>query len=170
MDTTDSARLEALRHWCFDGQNLVEAVMWWIVAAVALGGTAISLQAPINAALAKELGGPVPASAVSFGVGFIVLITVALIQGQGGAFLKLPQVPTWTLVGGCLGAWYMLSAVWGVTHLGVLTLVAALILGQMTAAMVIDATGALGVEVREITLPRIAAAGLVMAGLILSRV
>ena len=36
--------------------------MWWIVAAVVLGGTAISLQAPINAALARELGGPVPAA------------------------------------------------------------------------------------------------------------
>jgi transporter family-2 protein len=143
--------------------------MWWIVAAVVLGGTAISLQAPINAALARELGGPVPAAAVSFGVGFVVLLAIALAQGQGGAFLKLPQVPTWTLVGGCLGAWYVLTSIWGVTQLGVLTLIAALILGQMTAAMVIDATGALGVSVREITPTRIAAAVLVMAGLVLSR-
>jgi bacterial/archaeal transporter family-2 protein len=144
--------------------------MWWIVAAVVLGGTAISLQAPINAALARELGGPVPAAAVSFAVGFVVLFTIALLQGQGEAFLKLPQVPTWTLVGGCLGAWYVLTSIWGVTQLGVLTLIAALILGQMTAAIVIDATGALGVAVREVTPTRIAAAGLVMAGLLLSRV
>lgn len=143
--------------------------MWWIVAAVVLGGTAISLQAPINAALARELGGPVPAAAVSFGVGFIVLVAIALLQGQGEAFLKLPQVPTWTLVGGCLGAWYVLTSIWGVSQLGVLTLIAALILGQMSAAMVIDATGALGVAVREVTPTRIAAAVLVMAGLVLSR-
>ena len=143
--------------------------MWWIVAAVVLGGTAISLQAPINAALARELGGPVPAAAVSFGVGFVVLVTIALLQGQGEAFLKLPQVPTWTLVGGCLGAWYVLTSIWGVSQLGVLTLIAALILGQMSAAMVIDATGALGVAVREVTPTRIAAAVLVMAGLVLSR-
>lgn len=143
--------------------------MWWIVAAVVLGGTAISLQAPINAALARELGGPVPAAAVSFGVGFVVLLIIALLQGQGAAFLKLPQVPAWTLIGGCLGAWYVLTSVWGVSQLGVLTLVAALILGQMSAAMVIDATGALGVAVREVTPTRIAAAILVMAGLVLSR-
>jgi transporter family-2 protein len=153
----------------FVSKNETEAGMIWILLAVVLGGVAIALQAPVNAALARELGGPVPAAAVSFGVGFVVLLVIALAQGQGGAFLKLPQVPTWTLVGGCLGAWYVLSAVWGVTHLGVLTLVAALILGQMTAAMVIDATGALGVSAREITPSRIAAAGLVMAGLILSR-
>lgn len=143
--------------------------MWWIVAAVVLGGTAISLQAPINAALARELGGPVPAAAVSFGIGFIVLLTIALLQGQGEAFLKLPRVPTWTLVGGCLGAWYVLTSIWGVSQLGVLTLIAALILGQMSAAIVIDATGALGVAVREVTPTRIAAAVLVMAGLVLSR-
>lgn len=144
--------------------------MWWIVAAVVLGGTAVALQAPINAALARELGGPVPAAAVSFGVGFLVLLLIALVQGQGGAFLKLPQVPGWMLLGGCLGAWYVLSSVWGVSHLGVLTLVAALILGQMTAAMVIDATGILGVTAREVTPTRIASAVLVMAGLLLSRV
>lgn len=144
--------------------------MWWIVAAVVLGGTAVALQAPVNAALSRELGGPVPAAAVSFGVGFVVLLAIALLQGQGGAFLKLPQVPAWTLAGGCLGAWYVLTSVWGVSQLGVVTLVAALILGQMSAAMVIDATGALGVTAREITPTRIASAGLVMAGLLLSRV
>ena len=144
--------------------------MWWIVAAVVLGGTAVALQAPVNAALARELGGPVPAAAVSFGVGFVVLLVIALVQGQGGAFLKLPQVPAWTLIGGCLGAWSVLTSVWGVSQLGVVTLVAALILGQMTAAMVIDATGALGVVAREVTPTRIASAGLVMAGLLLSRV
>lgn len=144
--------------------------MWWIVAAVVLGGTAIALQAPINAALSRELGGPVPAAAVSFGVGFVVLLVIAFAQGQGAAFLKLPQVPAWTLIGGCLGAWYVLTSVWGVSQLGVVTLVAALILGQMTAAMAIDATGALGVTAREITPTRIASAGLVMAGLLLSRV
>ncbi|MBN8629713.1 MAG: DMT family transporter, partial [Rhodobacterales bacterium] len=133
--------------------------MWWIVAAVVLGGMAISVQAPINAALTRELGGPVAAAAVSFGVGFLVLLVIALAQGHGGMFLKLPQVPAWTLIGGCLGAWYVLSSIWGVTSLGVLTLVSALILGQMTAALVIDATGMLGVAVREVTPTRIAAAG-----------
>ena len=74
--------------------------MWWIMAAVVLGGMAVALQAPINAALSRELGGPVAAAAVSFGVGFVVLLVIVLVQGQGGAFLKLTQVPAWTLVGG----------------------------------------------------------------------
>ncbi|MDP3194097.1 DMT family transporter [Tabrizicola sp.] len=143
--------------------------MWWVILAVVLGGAAISVQAPINAALSRELGAAVPAAAVSFGVGFLVLLAIAAFQGQGGAFLKLPQVPAWTLVGGVLGAWYVFATVWGVASLGVVTLVAALILGQMAAAMVIDATGALGMAVREVTPTRLAAAALVAAGLLLSR-
>jgi len=143
--------------------------IWGPVAVVALGGVAVAVQAPINAALGRGLGGSAPAAAVSFGVGFLVLLLVTLLQGQGGAYLKLSQMPAWTLTGGLLGAWYVFSAVWGVQTLGVVTLVAALILGQMAAAMVIDATGALGMIQREVTPTRIAAAGLVMAGLVLSR-
>ena len=143
--------------------------MWWAVAAVALGGVAIAVQAPINAALGRGLGAPVPAAAVSFGVGFLVLIAVSVLQGQGGAYLKLPSVPVWTLAGGFLGAWYVFAAVWGVSTLGVVTLVAALVFSQMAAALVIDATGSLGMAVREITPTRIAAAGMVLGGLVLSR-
>ncbi len=40
---------------------------------------------------------------------------------------------------------------------------------SLGAALVIDATGALGMAVREVTPTRIAAAGLVLAGLLLSR-
>ena len=143
--------------------------MTWAMVAVMLGGMAVAVQAPINAALGRSLGGPVPAAAVSFGVGFAVLLTVALVQGQGGSFLKLAQVPLWMLAGGALGAWYVFSATWGVAALGVVTMIAALILGQMAAALVIDTTGALGMAARDITPTRIAAVVLVGAGLVLSR-
>ena len=143
--------------------------MIWAVLAVVLGGVAAAVQAPINAALGRELGAIVPAVAVSFGSGFVVLVAVAGLTGQAGAFLKLGSAPSWMLVGGLLGAIYVLSVTWGVSQLGVVTMVAGLIFGQMAAAMVIDATGILGMAVREISLQRIAAAGLVAAGLVLSR-
>lgn len=143
--------------------------MWWAIMAVAMGGAAIAVQAPINAALGRGLGGPVPAAAVSFGVGFLILFVISILQGSGEAYLRLSTVPIWTLLGGLLGAWYVFAAVWGVSSLGVVTLVAALVFGQMAAALVIDATGALGMAVREITPTRLAAAGLVAAGLLLSR-
>jgi transporter family-2 protein len=143
--------------------------MLWVLLATLACGVAIAQQAPVNSALKREFGGPVPAAAIAFGVGFVVLLVIGVAQAQPGDFGNLPQVPGWMLVGGCLCAWYVLGAVWGVSYLGVLMLVSALILGQMAAAMVIDATGTLGVATRDITPTRIAAAGLVMAGLILSR-
>lgn len=143
--------------------------MIWAVLAVVLGGVAVAVQAPINAALGRELGAVVPAAAVSFGLGFVVLVVVAAFTGQAGAFLKLGGVPGWMLCGGVLGATYVLSATWGVSQLGVVTMVAALVLGQMAAAMVIDATGILGMAAREVSLQRVMAAGLVAAGLVLSR-
>ena len=143
--------------------------MVWAVLVVVLGGVAVAVQAPINAALGRELGAVFLAAAVSSGVGFLVLAGVSVISGQSGAILKLGAVPPWTLAGGALGAVYVLSAIWGVSALGVVTMVAALVLGQMAAAMVIDATGILGMAAREVSLQRIAAAALVAAGLILSR-
>lgn len=143
--------------------------MGWAIAVVILGGVAVAVQAPINAALGRELGAVVPAAAVSFGVGFVVLLILSLLQGVGDSYLKLSEVPLWTLAGGILGACYVFSAIWGVSTLGVVTMVAALALGQMGAAIAIDATGQLGMAVREISPQRIAACGLVMAGLVLSR-
>jgi hypothetical protein len=82
---------------------------------------------------------------------------------------KLAQIGEGHGVLWMLGAWYVVAAVWGVASLGVVTLVAAMVFGQMAAALVIDATGILGMTVREITPTRIAAAGMVLGGLVLSR-
>ena len=137
--------------------------------AIALGGACIAVQAPINARLAGAVGDPVLAAAISFGVGFAILIVIAAARG---ALPGLPgglSAPWWVWAGGALGAFYVWAAVWSVGTLGVVTLVAALILGQMLAAMAVDATGAFGTAVREITPTRLAAAALVAAGVVLSR-
>jgi transporter family-2 protein len=77
--------------------------------------------------------------------------------------------PWWAWVGCALGAVYVWAAASSVGTLGVVTLVAALVFGQLAAALVLDATGAFGMAVREVSWTRIAAVGLVGAGLILSR-
>ncbi len=136
---------------------------------VVVAGMALSLQAPLNAALARVLGQPVAAAAVSFGVGFAVLVVISLVLGGPGPLLRLPTATWWQVTGGCLGAFYVWSVIWGVPSLGVVTTVAALILGQMIAALVLDATGLFGLPVTPINPARLAGAGLVAAGLVLSR-
>lgn len=136
--------------------------------AVVLGGVAVAVQAPLNAALSRSLGAPLPAAAVSFGVGFVLLLGLSLATSPAG-FARLASVPLWQLAGGILGAWYVWAVIWGLPALGAVSAIAALILGQMAAALVLDAIGAFGMTVQAITPQRLLAAGLVAAGLVLSR-
>ncbi|MBI6630495.1 DMT family transporter [Pontibaca salina] len=137
--------------------------------AVATAGFAITLQAPINAALGRNLGSTLGAASVSFFVGFSLLLALSFLRGEAGAFMRLAATPRWMLVGGALGAFYVWAALWSIPILGALTTASMLILGQMIAALAIDHFGLIGLPVREISLPRLAAAGLVAAGLVLSR-
>ena len=54
------------------------------------------------------------------------------------------------LVRGALGAFYVRASIRSVPRLGVVTLVAALVFGQLACAIALDATGAFGVPVKEI--------------------
>ncbi|MCU0802778.1 MAG: DMT family transporter [Rhodobacteraceae bacterium] len=139
------------------------------IAIVIAAGMALSTQAPLNAALARTLGQPVAAAAVSFGVGFMVLTLLSLLLGGPGPLTRLPAATWWQVTGGILGAFYVWAVIWGVPMLGVVTTVAALILGQMVAALVLDATGLFGLPVHAVSPTRLAAAGLVAAGLVMSR-
>lgn len=136
---------------------------------VTIAGVAVASQTPINAALARAIGSGVGAATVSFGVGFVVLLGLSFAIGQGGALLQIGTAPPFLLVGGALGAFYVWAVLWAIPSLGALTTITALILGQMTAALVIDATGLFGLAVQAITPTRIAAASLVGAGVVLSR-
>jgi bacterial/archaeal transporter family-2 protein len=143
--------------------------IWIALAAVALGGAAIAVQAPINARLASHVGDPVAAAAISFLVGFLVLAAIAVTRGTLPALAALSDVPWWAWIGGACGAVYVWAAIWSVGTLGVLTLVAAMIFGQLAAALLLDATGAFGMPVHQISLTRLLAVLCVGVGLVLSR-
>ncbi|EYD77835.1 hypothetical protein Rumeso_00562 [Rubellimicrobium mesophilum DSM 19309] len=145
------------------------------MAAVAMGvlvaaGASMAVQAPVNAALGRSLGASVPAAAISFGTGCLILTFIAVVLGQAGGFLAVGRAAPWQFLGGALGALYVWGALWSVGSLGVVTMIAAVILGQMLGAMVLDTWGAFGLPVRELSLTRVLSVVLVAAGLVLSRV
>jgi len=135
-----------------------------------LGGVALAVQAPLNAALARSISSPVAAAALSFGGGVLILTAITLVSTGTAPLVAATRVPFWQLLGGALGAFYVWAVVTAVPSLGVVTVIAALILGQVTAALLLDATGAFGLAVQAITWQRLLAVGLVTAGLVLSRV
>lgn len=131
-------------------------------------GAMLAFQAPANAALARSIGDPVWAAAVSFGLGFVLLCCIGLYRGSLPTGLSFSAIPWWALTGGVLGAIWVLAAIWSVPHLGVVTMMSAMVLGQMIAAMVIDSGGIMGLEVRSINPSRLFAIALVSLGVVMS--
>ncbi|MEL6587477.1 MAG: DMT family transporter [Pseudomonadota bacterium] len=136
---------------------------------VFVAGIGFGIQAPMNAALGKGLGSGLAAATVSFGVGFVALLVLTLVAGQGAPLLGIAGQPALLLIGGLFGAFVVWSMLWSVPTIGILTAFAALLLGQLSAALVLDALGAFGTPVSPITPKRILAVALVAGGLVLSR-
>ncbi|HEY7017035.1 MAG TPA: DMT family transporter [Gaiellaceae bacterium] len=143
------------------------ALAFLLLAIVA--GAALPVQAGINARLAGFVGGPIRASMISFAVGTLVLLLVALIATRGVATTgRLGQVPWWGWVGGAVGAGYVASAVAAAPRLGALNLFAAVIFGQLLCSVLLDHFGVLYKE-HGLSLGRVAGVVLLGAGVALVR-
>lgn len=134
-----------------------------LVVAIVVGGL-IALQAPVNSGLGRAVG-DLPAAAVSFLIGTVVLVLLASVVGGGWSRVGEVRHVGWTyLAGGLLGAAYVGTSLVTVRALGVGGVTAATIAGQLAAALVVDQFGLLGVEQRGITPLRLAGALLLAAG------
>lgn len=141
----------------------------FVALVVFCAGLGFAVQAPINASLGRAIGGGIAAATVSFGVGFAALLVASLILGQGAALARAAAQPPILLVGGLLGAVTVWAMLWSVPTVGLLTALAALLLGQLCATLILDHIGAFALPVQHITPTRILAVILVIAGMILSR-
>lgn len=136
-----------------------------------LAGALVAIQAPVNAALARGLGMPVAAAAVSFLVGTVALVLVTGLMAQGqDAALQWRAPALWLFVlGGLLGAAFVTCNIILAPKLGAAALMAFLVAGQLLAGLVLDRIGFLGLAVREITMGRVAGALMLLAGALLIR-
>lgn len=128
-------------------------------------GVGLAAQAPINAALGRDIGS-VAAAAVSFTTGTAVLWLGAVLVG-GVAGLGSHPVAWHYVAGGLLGAAYVLTATVTVRALGAAGMITALVAGQVTAAALIDHVGALGVERDPASVSKLAGLVLVATGVAL---
>jgi bacterial/archaeal transporter family-2 protein len=137
------------------------------VGLTAVVGGLIALQAPINSGLGKRIG-TLPAASVSFAIGTVLLVILALAFGGGfGRIGEAFNLPWYYLLGGVLGAAYVTTVLVTVRPLGAGGVVAATIAGQLTAAVVVDQLGILGVDKQVVTVPRLAGVLLLAAGTLL---
>ena len=144
--------------------------LWALLAVVA--GACIAIQGPINAQLARGLGMPIAAAAISFLSGAIILslLSAGLSQVQQVS-IAWRAPPVWTFVaGGLLGTVYVTSAVLLVPRIGAAALMAFAVAGQLLAGILLDRIGFLGMAVRELSVGRVAGAVLLVIGVVLIRI
>jgi transporter family-2 protein len=134
--------------------------------ATAMVGGLIALQAPINSGLGKAVG-TLPAAAISFTVGTVLLVGLVGVSGQLDNVTEAANVRWYYLLGGLLGAAYVTTVLLTVRTLGAGGVTAATVSGQLTASLVIDRVGLLGLDETPITLGRVIGVVLLIAGTVL---
>jgi transporter family-2 protein len=123
----------------------------------------VAAQAPINSHLGKAVG-TFQAAFVSFGIGTLALSVIVLFAAGGYGAIDLGSVRWYYLTGGLLGVVFVSTLLVTVRPLGAAGILAATLVGQMAASVVIDRFGLFGLERTPITAARLAGIGLVALG------
>lgn len=138
-----------------------------IVIALLIGGL-LSVQGSINSHLGAYLKHPIQASFVNFLVGTITLFILNIIlKTEIPAAKELMRVPAYLFFGGVLGAIYVTSAVVLIPRIGVTSMLAASIAGQLIISSIIDHFGFFNIPVHPISFGRIAGIALLATGIFL---
>lgn len=141
-----------------------------LAAFVAMMGVGLSVQPLLNARVAKLAGNPIYGALFSVFVSTLTLTVIAVIGRLAAPNIRgLGTLPWWTLTGGVIGAFVVLSALMSAPRLGVATTVALFIAGQLAASLVIDHFGLLGAPVHPIDLKRMLGVACLVAGVVLIR-
>jgi transporter family-2 protein len=133
-------------------------------------GAGIAAQFVINSRLRVLLGGPVWAAVVQFVVGLLLLLAAALVTRQPAPLTAgLTRAPWWVWTGGVVGATFIFMSIVLTPLLGTTLTLATLIVGQLTAALVIDHYGLFGGTVIRMSPFRVAGVALLLLGVALIR-
>lgn len=136
-----------------------------------LSGACIALQAPLNAALARGLGSPITAAAISFLTGAVILSLIAGLSARAaGALPNFSVPPFWLFIsGGALGCIYVTTAILLTPRIGAAAVMGLAVAGQLLAGLLADKVGFMGIAVRELSAGRIAGAILLLTGALMIR-
>lgn len=131
-------------------------------------GAFLPLQVGVNNSLRTGVGSPLIAAFISFLVGSACLLAYALAaRTQWPTAAALANLPSWTWLGGALGAFYVATSIMVAPKLGAANLIGITVAAQLITSLALDHFGAIGFAQHGINLWRIAGALLLVAGAIL---
>jgi len=131
-------------------------------------GAVLIVQIGVNSALRQALGSPASAALASFVVGscgIACFMLLARTAWPGRA--QLLAAPAWAWLGGLLGAYYVIWTVIAGPRLGAATLLALVVLGQLSCSLLVDHFGWLGFPLHPLSVTRLAGAALLFGGVLL---
>ena len=141
--------------------------LFFVLLAVGVGFL-LPVQAGVNASLRLALGNPILAAITNFTVGLSLLLGyAAATQVRLPAALHLATVPWWHWFGGLMGALLVLAGIVLSYRLGATMFATCIILGQMTASVIVDHFGWIGFPQHAVSLQRVAGITLLAAGVLL---
>jgi len=134
-----------------------------------LTGVVFAVQTGINSQLRALLASPLQAVFISFMVGTVVVALALVAKREPPPLAKWASMPWWMWLGGLCGLFIVSTNILVVPRLGAALLTSLAIAGQLTTALALDHYGAFGFPVHHISLPRVAGAVLLLAGVVLIR-
>jgi len=133
------------------------------------------MQARANGELSLRMGNPIEAALVSFGSGLLIISLISIftpsirngMKNLKGAVSR-KEIPTWTLFAGMLGGGFVAVQTQIVPIIGVAIYSVASIAGQTAASLIVDRIGLTGGGKKQITVRRVAAAGVTVLAVLVS--
>ncbi|MGV6873607.1 DMT family transporter [Pseudochelatococcus sp. B33] len=142
-----------------------------ILCILAVGaGISSAAQHLLNMNLRFGLGSPWWAGLVSYLTGTVAMLAVVLMSGSSWSSNVVSANTPWiSWVGGVFGAIFVGTMILITPRLGLATVLALVVVGQMVGAMAFDHFGLLGVPQQPASSTRIIGAGLLVLGVVLIR-
>ncbi|SIQ68290.1 DMT family transporter [Marinobacterium stanieri] len=142
---------------------------FWLSLAFVVG-MIMPMQAGVNSTLAIHSNGALWASLVSFVVGSIALLCLAIAMRQDWPVLAdLRQAPWWAWTGGFMGALFVFTGAILAPRIGATTMMALLVAGQLIMSVVLDHFGWATFPQHDINWGRILGVLFLIAGVVLIR-
>lgn len=135
----------------------------------ALGaGISVAVQQVLNGSLRIALQSPAWAGFASYLGGLLTMILVLLaLREQMPSWKLVTATPWWAWSGGILGGVFILLVILLLPSLGAATLLALVVAGQMSAAVIMDHFGAFGLSQHSLSISRLLGVALVIGGVVL---
>jgi bacterial/archaeal transporter family-2 protein len=137
----------------------------------ALGaGISVAVQQVLNGSLRASLNSPAWAGFASYLGGLLTMIVVLLAMREPIPSWKLvTATPWWAWSGGILGGVFILLVILLLPSLRAATLLALVVAGQMTAALLMDHFGAFGLTQHSVSVSRLIGVALIIGGVVLMK-